>query len=113
MTARPAGRGGRGTRDLSPSLGSVRGRAPLVRGVPRIGRMAKKKGSEGEAAPPAPEALRVAVADSHTHLDMQGGTVAAALAKAASVGVKTLIQVGCDLAGSRWAARTAEEYDNV
>ncbi|WP_225845309.1 TatD family hydrolase [Streptomyces sp. HPF1205] len=75
--------------------------------------MAKKKGSEGEAVPPAPEALRVAVADSHTHLDMQGGTVAAALAKAAAVGVETLIQVGCDLVGSRWAARTAEEYANV
>lgn len=75
--------------------------------------MAKKKVSEGEAVPPAPEALRVAVADSHTHLDMQGGTVAAALAKAAAVGVDTLIQVGCDLAGSRWAARTAEEYGSV
>ncbi|MBM9505030.1 TatD family hydrolase [Actinacidiphila acididurans] len=73
--------------------------------------MAKKKDS-GEA-PPAPEPLRIAVADSHTHLDMQGGTVAAAIAKAAAAGVDTLIQVGCDLAGSRWAARTAEEYENV
>jgi TatD DNase family protein len=75
--------------------------------------MAKNKSGGGEAAPPVPEALRVAVADSHTHLDMQGGTVAAAIAKAAAVGVGTLIQVGCDLAGSRWAARTAEEYDAV
>jgi TatD DNase family protein len=75
--------------------------------------MAKNKSGAGEAAPPAPEALRVAVADSHTHLDMQGGTVAAAIAKAAAVGVGTLIQVGCDLAGSRWAARTAEEYEAV
>lgn len=53
------------------------------------------------------------VADSHTHLDMQQGTVAEALAKAASVGVHTVIQVGCDLAGSRWAAETAAAYDSV
>ncbi|MGX1760507.1 TatD family hydrolase [Streptomyces lydicus] len=63
--------------------------------------------------PPLPEPLRVAVADSHTHLDMQGGTVEDALAKAASVGVTTVVQVGCDLAGSRWAADTAAAHDGV
>ncbi|REK88538.1 TatD family deoxyribonuclease [Streptomyces inhibens] len=72
--------------------------------------------------PPLPEPLRVAVADSHTHLDMLpqlplGGaptrTVEEALAKAASVGVTTVVQVGCDLAGSRWAADTAAAYDSV
>jgi TatD DNase family protein len=63
--------------------------------------------------PPAPEPLRVTVADSHTHLDMQAGTVAAAIERAAVAGVGTLIQVGCDLAGSRWAARTADEYESV
>jgi TatD DNase family protein len=55
----------------------------------------------------------VAVADSHTHLDMQRGTVEENLARAASVGVTTVIQVGCDLEGSRWAARTAKEHDSV
>ncbi|PWI46016.1 TatD family hydrolase [Streptomyces sp. ICBB 8177] len=65
------------------------------------------------AAPPLPEPLAVPVADSHTHLDMQSGTVDEALAKAASVGVTTVVQVGCDLAGSRWAAETAEQYENV
>ncbi|MBV9025580.1 MAG: TatD family hydrolase [Streptomycetaceae bacterium] len=74
---------------------------------------AEKKAEKKEAAPPPPHPLRVAVADSHTHLDMQQGTVDAALAKAASVGVTTVIQVGCDLAGSRWAARTAATYNNV
>ena len=64
-------------------------------------------------APPLPEPLRVPVADSHTHLDMQGGTVEEALAKAASVGVTTVVQVGCDLAGSRWAAETAARFDAV
>ncbi|MFE3887381.1 TatD family hydrolase [Streptomyces lydicus] len=63
--------------------------------------------------PPLPEPLRVAVADSHTHLDMQGSTVEDALAKAASVGVTTVVQVGCDLAGSRWAADTAAAHDSV
>lgn len=63
--------------------------------------------------PPLPEPLRVAVADSHTHLDMQDGSVEEALAKAASVGVTTVVQVGCDLAGSRWAADTAAAHDSV
>lgn len=66
-----------------------------------------------DAPPPLPEPLRVAVADSHTHLDMQSGTVEEALAKAASVGVTTVVQVGCDVKGSRWAAETAAAYENV
>ncbi|MFJ3925517.1 TatD family hydrolase [Streptomyces sp. NPDC090022] len=66
-----------------------------------------------DAPPPLPEPLAVAVADSHTHLDMQGGTVEEALRKAASVGVTTVVQVGCDVKGSRWAAETAAAYDNV
>ncbi|MFG3251806.1 TatD family hydrolase [Streptomyces sp. NPDC048187] len=69
--------------------------------------------SDKDTAPPLPEPLRVAVADSHTHLDMQSGTVGEALAKAASVGVTTVVQVGCDLAGSRWAAETAAAHDAV
>ncbi|MEV6568874.1 TatD family hydrolase [Streptomyces kronopolitis] len=63
--------------------------------------------------PPLPEPLRVAAADSHTHLDMQEGSVEQALAKAASVGVTTVVQVGCDLAGSRWAAETAAAHEAV
>ncbi|MFE2377897.1 TatD family hydrolase [Streptomyces sp. NPDC059398] len=38
---------------------------------------------------------------------------AAAAARASSVGVTTVIQVGCDLKGSRWAADTAAAYENV
>jgi TatD DNase family protein len=55
----------------------------------------------------------VPVADSHTHLDMQTGTVEEGLAKAASVGVTTVVQVGCDVNGSRWAARTALDHAAV
>jgi TatD DNase family protein len=65
------------------------------------------------AAPPLPEPLRVPVADSHTHLDMQSGTVEEGLAKAAAVGVTTVVQVGCDVKGSRWAAETAAAHDAV
>ncbi|WP_431042576.1 TatD family hydrolase [Streptomyces sp. P1-3] len=69
--------------------------------------------SPNDTPPPLPEPLRVPVADSHTHLDMQAGTVEAALAKAASVGVTTVVQVGCDVAGSHWAAQTAAAWENV
>lgn len=71
------------------------------------------RSTSNDAPPPLPEPLRVAVADSHTHLDMQSGTVEEGLAKAASVGVTTVVQVGCDVKGSRWAAETAAAYDNV
>ncbi|MBY8876814.1 TatD family hydrolase [Actinacidiphila acidipaludis] len=74
---------------------------------------AAKDADRRKAAPPAPEPLRIAVADSHTHLDMQSGTVEEALAAAAAVGVTTLIQVGCDLPGSRWAAETAAAHPAV
>ncbi|MET9464784.1 TatD family hydrolase [Streptomyces sp. NPDC006544] len=71
------------------------------------------RSTPNDAPPPLPEPLRVAVADSHTHLDMQSGTVEEGLAKAASVGVTTVVQVGCDVKGSRWAAETAAARDNV
>ncbi|MGV9560839.1 TatD family hydrolase [Streptomyces sp. NPDC003480] len=69
--------------------------------------------SDKHVPPPLPEPLGVSVADSHTHLDMQSGTVEESLAKAAAVGVTTVVQVGCDVRGSRWAAETAEAYDAV
>ncbi|QNP63734.1 TatD family hydrolase [Streptomyces genisteinicus] len=69
--------------------------------------------SSKSAPPPLPEPLGVAVADSHTHLDMQEGTVEEALARAAAVGVTTVVQVGCDLSGSRWAAETAAAHPQV
>ena len=70
-------------------------------------------GRKAQPAPPLPPPLRVAVADSHTHLDMQDTTVQEALDKAASVGVTTLIQIGCDLDRAHWAARIATEYDAI
>lgn len=69
--------------------------------------------SSKSAPPPLPEPLGVAVADSHTHLDMQEGTVEEALARAAAVGVETVVQVGCDIKGSRWAVETAAAHRGV
>ncbi|MEU5400999.1 TatD family hydrolase [Streptomyces sp. NPDC005963] len=69
--------------------------------------------SASSALPPLPEPLGVPVADSHTHLDMQEGTVEEALARAAAVGVTTVVQVGCDIKGSRWAAQTAADHAAV
>ncbi|MFJ5616409.1 TatD family hydrolase [Micromonospora sp. NPDC093243] len=75
--------------------------------------------------PPAPEPLPRPVLDSHTHLDITvseagvpgGGAaddpVAAAVAVAAQVGVDRLVQVGVDVASSRWGAETAEKYPAV
>ncbi|MEU8114729.1 TatD family hydrolase [Micromonospora sp. NPDC048947] len=75
--------------------------------------------------PPAPEPLPRAVLDSHTHLDITvseagvpgGGPaddpVAVAIALAAKVGVDRLVQVGVDVASSRWGADTADEYPAV
>ncbi|MFE9386465.1 TatD family hydrolase [Streptomyces sp. NPDC007025] len=71
------------------------------------------KARAAQAPPPPPEPLAFPVADSHTHLDMQEPDVADALAAAAAVGVTTVVQVGCDLERSRWAAETAAAWQNV
>ncbi|MGC4757326.1 TatD family hydrolase [Micromonospora sp. NBC_00330] len=75
--------------------------------------------------PPAPESLPRAVLDSHTHLDITvseagvpgGGSaddpVAVAIALATKVGVDRLVQVGVDVASSRWGADTADRYPAV
>ncbi len=74
--------------------------------------MSKTPRSE-QPAPPLPEPLGTPVADSHTHLDMQQPEVAESVRAAAEVGVRTLIQVGCDVERSRWSARTAAEWPDV
>ncbi|MBD8608001.1 TatD family hydrolase [Aeromicrobium sp. CFBP 8757] len=73
--------------------------------------------------PDAPEALPLPVVDNHCHLDhrayskaVEGGLlipVDEALDRAAAVGVTRVVQVGCDLEGSRWAVETARTHDSV
>ena len=74
--------------------------------------------SREEARPPAPEPLPHPVVDNHCHMDMARGDEPAldpaeALARAAVAGVGRIVQVGCDVQGSRWAVETANAFDNV
>ncbi|MGI5214357.1 TatD family hydrolase [Plantactinospora sp. CA-290183] len=76
--------------------------------------------------PPVPEPLPVPVIDSHTHLDITiseagtppggdagGDPIAAAVRVAAGVGVDRLVQVGVDVASSRWGAELAARQPAV
>jgi TatD DNase family protein len=75
--------------------------------------------------PPAPEPLAVSVLDSHTHLDITvheagvpggagpGDPVEALIAAAAKSGVDRLVQVGVDVASSRWGAELAARHPAV
>src|SRR5688572_26856498 len=77
--------------------------------------MSKRKAAERPIpeAPPAPEPLNVPVLDSHTHLDLQDGSVAEALAAARAVNVTRVVQVGIDVSSSRWGAEVAAQHDGV
>ena len=67
--------------------------------------------------PPVPEGLPAPVVDNHCHLDIQrDGTllsVEEALARAASVNVTRIVQIGCDLPGARWAVETAAAHEAI
>jgi TatD DNase family protein len=64
--------------------------------------------------PPLPEPLPHPVVDNHCHLDIADGEwvdTGQAIARAAEVGVRRIVQIGCDLPGAAWAVRAAEEHD--
>lgn len=67
--------------------------------------------------PPAPEPLPHPVVDTHCHLDVADGrsdlTPAAAIELAAAVGITRIVQVGCDVDGSRWAVQAAHTWPTV
>lgn len=67
--------------------------------------------------PPVPEPLPRPVVDSHCHLDVADEVAGLgpvdALDRAAEVNITRIVQVGCDLAGSRWAAELAAAQDRV
>ena len=68
--------------------------------------------------PQTPEPLPVPVVDNHCHLDMElrgGGqmTVREAIDTAVGVGVTRIVQIGCDLEGSRWAVDAAKEHPEL
>lgn len=67
--------------------------------------------------PPLPEPLPHPVVDSHCHLDtayeVSGLNPAEAIEQAAGVGITRIVQIGCDLAGARFAVEAAERWDSV
>ncbi len=68
--------------------------------------------------PDLPHPLPVAVVDNHTHLDVtrDGDPVtdtADALARAASVGVDRVVQIGCDLPGARFTADRVDRHPGM
>jgi TatD DNase family protein len=67
--------------------------------------------------PPLPEPLEVATYDNHTHFDIAYGDEALStqqqLDKAASVGIKGVVQVGVTLATSKWSAELASKEPRV
>lgn len=67
--------------------------------------------------PPAPTPLVVPVYDNHTHLEIEDGASSLdfreQLDRASSVGVRGVVQVGTDLATSRWSAEVAAAEPRV
>ena len=63
--------------------------------------------------PTAPEPLPHPVVDNHCHLDIADGDwldTAEAIARAAAVGVRRIVQIGCDLPGAAWAVDAARTH---
>ena len=64
-----------------------------------------------------PARLPAPVTDSHTHLDAvfekTGLSADENLAAAAAVGISRVVQIGCDLASSRWAVQFAADHKQV
>lgn len=80
---------------------------------PRRRKRDRRSKERDETPPPAPDALPVAVADSHTHIDMQDPDTEDVLTAARAVNVTTLIQVGVDLPSSANAAALADAFPDI
>ncbi len=68
--------------------------------------------------PAMPEPLPHPVIDNHCHLDITRTEdpplpVEDALTRATEAGIPRIVQVGCDLRSSRWAAEAASSYDEI
>ena len=93
-----------------------------------MSRSAASRANRRGEPPPSPEPLPAPALDSHTHLDIVLGerpagdehgqwapddAVDAEIAAAVAVNVPRLVQVGVDVASSRWSAALAERHPNV
>lgn len=67
--------------------------------------------------PPLPEKLTTTTVDAHCHLDIEDEdifmSVEDSLAKAQAVGITGIVQVGVDIASSKWAVKTAQEFSQI
>ena len=71
-------------------------------------------GRRDRERPPPPEPLPHPVVDNHCHLDIADGDwleTGEAIARAGEVGVRRIVQIGCDLPGAAWAVGAALEHD--
>lgn len=77
----------------------------------------ERSGAEERAYPPAPEPLAWPIIDNHTHLEIADSALPLSpeehLERAAAVGVTRIVQVGTDLATSRWSAELAARDPRV
>ncbi|GAB3357061.1 TatD family hydrolase [Modestobacter lapidis] len=87
-----------------------------------MSRSAGSRANRRGEPPPSPEPLPAPAVDSHTHLDIAVGgedrqptdaEVDGAVAEAVAVGVPRLVQVGVDVASSRWSAALAARRPEV
>lgn len=93
-----------------------------------MSRSAASRANKRGEPPPSPEPLPAPALDSHTHLDIVLGErpagdehgewasdddVGAEIAAAVAVNVPRLVQVGVDVASSRWSAALATRHPNV
>ena len=67
--------------------------------------------------PPLPQKLTTTTVDAHCHLDIEDEdifmSVEDSLAKAKAVGITGIVQVGVDVASSKWAVKTAKEFSQI
>jgi TatD DNase family protein len=87
-----------------------------------MSRSASSRANRRGEPPPSPEPLPAPAVDSHTHFDIAvggedrqptGSEVDAEIAAAVAVGIPRLVQVGVDVASSRWSAELAARHPNV
>jgi TatD DNase family protein len=87
-----------------------------------VSRSASSRANRRGEPPPSPEPLPAPAVDSHTHFDIAVGgedraptdaEVDEAIAAAVAVNVPRLVQVGVDVASSRWSAELAARHPNV
>jgi TatD DNase family protein len=87
-----------------------------------MSRSAGSRANKRGEPPPSPEPLPAPAVDSHTHVDIAvaaedllpgDAEVDEAIAAAAAVGVPRLVQVGVDVASSRWSAELAARHPHV